>query len=80
MEVIMAKAAASKSRSRATVQTQGIKQIHLAINSNTSFDALVKVLREVLTVPELPGIKGCRPCLSGLDRFIIEDPAINRIR
>jgi hypothetical protein len=63
-----------------TVSKPGVSEIRLALTSNTDFDSLVKVLREVLVVPELPGIKGCRPCLSGLDRFIIEDPAMRGIR
>jgi hypothetical protein len=64
----------------AAAGSQGTKEIRLALNSHTDFDTLVKVLREVLVVPELPGIRGCRPCLSGLDRFIIEDPAMRNIR
>lgn len=50
-----------------------VSELHLALKSNTSFDDLVKTLRVTLTIPELPGFKGCRPCLSGLDRFLIED-------
>jgi hypothetical protein len=59
---------------------QGLSEVRLALNSNTDFDSIVKVLREVLTIPELPGLRGCRPCLSGLDRFIIEDPAMRGLR
>lgn len=50
-----------------------VTELHLALNANTSFEELVKTLRVTLTIPELPGFKGCRPCLSGLDRFLIED-------
>ena len=37
---------------------------------NVRFEDLVKILREVWKVP---GIGGCDPCRSGLDKFIIED-------
>lgn len=57
-----------------------ISQVVLSMSHDTPFEDIVAVLKEALTIPELPGIRGCRPCLTGLDRFIIEDPAINRIR
>jgi hypothetical protein len=60
--------------------TQGVKHLTLALNDNTSFKDLTHILERVLTVPELPGIKGCAPCLSGLDRLVIENPLINQIR
>ena len=60
--------------------TQGTKEIRIALASNTNFDTLVKCLKEVLVVPELPNFKGCRPCLSGLDRIILEDPAFRQMR
>jgi hypothetical protein len=44
------------------------------------FDEIVAVLKQTLTVPELPGVRGCRPCLSGLDRFIIQDLAMRGVR
>jgi hypothetical protein len=60
--------------------TQGVKQVVLALNENTSFKDLTHILERVLTVPELPGIKGCAPCLSGLDRLVIENPVLPAIR
>jgi len=57
-----------------------VAELHLALASNTSFDDIVKVLRQTLTIPELPGFRGCRPCLSGLDRFLIEDVVIRGMR
>jgi hypothetical protein len=57
-----------------------ITEVHLALTSNSSFEDIVAVLKQTLTVPELPGFKGCRPCLSGLDRFIVEDIAMQSIR
>lgn len=57
-----------------------VTEMHVALTSSTSFDDLVAALKVTLTVPELPGFKGCRPCLSGLDRFIIEDIAMRGMR
>jgi hypothetical protein len=50
-----------------------VREIRLALSNDMPFDKIVDVLKQTLTIPELPGIKGCRPCLSGLDRFVIED-------
>jgi hypothetical protein len=60
--------------------TQGVKNLTIALNSTTNFKDLIHVLERVLTVPDLPGIKGCAPCLSGLDRLVIEDPVLPAIR
>ena len=57
----------------------GIREISVAL-PDASFDEIVEILRRVWVVPELPGIKGCDPCRSGLDRFVIEDPAIRFMR
>jgi hypothetical protein len=57
----------------------GVREIRLAIH-DASFDEIVEVLRKVWVVPELPGIKGCSPCRSGLDRFVIENPALGFMR
>ena len=63
-----------------TKQQAAVTQMHLGLTSSTSFDDIVAILKQTLTVPELPGFKGCRPCLSGLDRLIIEDIAMRGIR
>lgn len=57
-----------------------VSEVRLSVASNTSFDELVNLLKQTLTVPELPGFKGCRPCLSGLDRFVIEDIVMKGMR
>jgi hypothetical protein len=54
-----------------------VREITLAVG-NVEFDEIVDILRKVWTVPELPGIRGCDPCRSGLDRFVIEDPAYGK--
>jgi hypothetical protein len=53
-----------------------VEEIRLAVNSQMPFDQLVKVLKATLTVPELPGIRGCSPCLSGLARVVLDDIAM----
>ncbi len=55
--------------------TTGVAQIQLALDPSLPFDQLVKVLERVLTLPELPDFGGCSPCMSGLDRFVIHNPA-----
>lgn len=57
-----------------------MSEVRLSVASNTSFDDLVSLLKQTLTVPELPGFRGCRPCLSGLDRFVIEDIVMKGMR
>ena len=56
-----------------------VRELSIAV-SDVSFDEIVEILRKVWTVPELPGVKGCHPCRSGLDRIIIEDPALRFMR
>lgn len=63
-----------------TEQQAAVARMHLDLTSTTSFDGTVAVLKQTLTVPKLPGFEGCRPCLSGLDRPIIEDIAMRGIR
>jgi hypothetical protein len=60
-------------------QPPQVREISLAVG-NQSFDEIVEILRRVWVVPELPGIKGCDPCRSGLDRLVIEDPALRFMR
>ncbi len=57
-----------------------LTEMKVALTSSSSFDDLVAALKITLTVPELPGFKGCRPCLSGLDRLVIEDIAMRGMR
>jgi len=42
---------------------------------DAGFDEIVALLRRAWTVPKVAGVAGCDPCRSGLDRFVIEDPA-----
>lgn len=52
----------------------GVKELRVAV-PDSDFDEIVAFLRKVWVVPKVPGIRGCDPCRSGLDRLIIEDPA-----
>jgi hypothetical protein len=55
----------------------GTKEIRIALAADTDFDTIVKYLRTALVVPKIPGIGGCDPCRSGIDKIVIEDPLIN---
>jgi hypothetical protein len=55
-------------------------EIRVSIAQDAKFDEIVKTLEQVLTLPKLPGLpRGCQPCLSGLDRFVFENPAIRQL-
>ncbi len=58
----------------------GVRSMTLAVGTATSFQDLVKILERTLTVPELPGVRGCAPCLSGLDKILIQDETLSTIR
>ena len=49
----------------------GTKSLSFVIEPDTGFEEMVGILKEALTVPHLPGVKGCAPCFSGLDRFVL---------
>jgi hypothetical protein len=55
-----------------------MREMVLAVDSGTNFKDLVGVLERVLTIKDLPGIHGCAPCLSGLDKLVIQDLVINQ--
>lgn len=57
----------------------GTKEIRIALAADTDFDSIVKYLRQTLVVPEIPGIAGCDPCRSGIDRIVIEDPLLGAL-
>lgn len=58
----------------------GVREIALAVNGNTEFKEIVSYLERALTIKDLPGIRGCAPCLSGLDRLVIQDVVLPAIR
>jgi len=55
----------------------GVRELRLALDSRTDFKEVVGILERVLTIKDLPGIKGCAPCLSGLEKLVIEDLVTN---
>lgn len=50
----------------------GTRAITLAVAPDADFKQIVRVLEQTLVVPRLPGITGCAPCLSGLDRLVVQ--------
>ena len=56
----------------------GYKEVVIQVRPNTEFAELVKHLELVLTLPELPDFPGCSPCLSGLDRFVLQSRILER--
>lgn len=58
----------------------GTKELVISLESDSDFESIVKYLRTTLVVPELPGITGCNPCLSGLDRLLIQNTVIDQVR
>ncbi len=63
-------------KSAPTARAAGLREIKLALEPNMEFERIVEVLRETLTV-RLP--KGCAPCLSGLDRLVIDSVVFESI-
>lgn len=55
------------------VDTADVQEVALA--PDTDFEQIVALLRKVWTAPKASGLRGCGPSRSGLDRFMVEDPA-----
>jgi hypothetical protein len=55
-----------------TRQRAAVRELRVAVG-NVSFEEIVALLRDVWKVPKVPGVGGCDPCRSGLDRLVIED-------
>lgn len=58
----------------------GTRELTISLKADTKFENIVRFLEKTLIVPEIPGVNGCDPCLSGLDRLVIEDSVINQFR
>jgi hypothetical protein len=56
----------------------GTKELSFVIEPDTGFDQMIGILKEALTIPHLPGVKGCAPCFSGLDRFVLLSKVLER--
>ena len=72
--------ATPKRAPRKSAARLGTRKLVVSLKSDTKFSDIVRYLEKVLVVPEIPGINGCDPCLSGLERLVIEDLVINQIR
>lgn len=70
---------AHSSKLKVRRKTPGTNRLELTLEPNTDFDTIVNVLKQTLVVPELPGIRGCAPCLSGLDRLVLESTVIDQL-
>ena len=55
------------------------RNLEIALSPETEFADIVKYLEVTLTIPEIPGVRGCQPCLSGLDRLVIESQIFEQI-
>jgi hypothetical protein len=53
----------------AALREPGLREIRIALEPKMDFKNIVALLEDALTV-RLP--KGCAPCLSGLDRIVID--------
>lgn len=58
---------------KASKRGVAVRELRVAV-PDVGFDEIVAILKKVWTVPRVPGIGGCDPCRSGLDRLVIEDP------
>jgi hypothetical protein len=57
---------------------RGPKELSIALEPNQSFDEMVEVLKQALTLKEFPGFSGCEPCRSGIDRLLIASRILER--
>ena len=46
-----------------------------AVRRDAGSDEILALLRRAWKAPAGPGVGGCDPCRSGLDRLVLEDPA-----
>jgi hypothetical protein len=58
----------------------GPKEIRFSVDPDTPFEEIVSTMERALTLPEIGRFKGCAPCMSGLERFVLEDPAMSRFQ
>jgi hypothetical protein len=57
----------------------GVKDVHATL-PDVDLEEIVTFLRtKTWVAPKGPGIRGCDPCRSGLDRLVIEDPAFRGV-
>jgi len=56
-----------------------VSGLNLAIDADTPFEEVVKQLKVALTLPKGIAPRGCDPCLSGLDRLVLESQILNKM-
>ena len=57
-----------------------LTELNLTISSKTPFKEVVKQLEIALTLPKGLAPRGCDPCLSGLDRFVLDSRILDQTR
>lgn len=57
----------------------GTKSLTIRLNPDTPFKEIVAYLEQTLVVPEIGGVRGCKPCYSGLDRLLIESTILPQV-
>lgn len=58
----------------------GTRELKIAVNPDTDFQQIVDILRESWVVPKQPGVGGCQPCMSGLDRLVVQNGRLETVR
>lgn len=64
---------------RKTAVRPGTKELVIRLAPNTKFGDIVAYLEQALVVPEIDGVRGCKPCYSGLDRLLIESTVLPQV-
>lgn len=59
------------------IRQPGVRRMSIALDPEMDFDRIVDVLKEQLTF-EFP--RGCAPCLSGLDRLVIDSVIFEQVQ
>jgi hypothetical protein len=54
----------------------GLRAVRLAVEPHADFESIVEQLKQILTIPRP---SGCAPCLSGLDRLVIDSTIFERV-
>lgn len=61
---------------KAALREPGLREMKLALDPRMDFKSIVQLLEDALTL-RMP--KGCAPCLSGLDRLVIDSTIFESI-
>ncbi len=59
------------------IRQPGVRRMSIALDPEMDFDRIVEVLKQQLTF-DFP--RGCAPCLSGLDRLVIDSVIFEQLQ